>query len=894
MEYARSLYYAVGVLGSPGKSVEPVSDVQLIAALLLMLSGFLITAIVVDNVQKRFTASAFEQKEFFAVSTQIQLFLRRQNAPLAIHHRVKSFLDYWWSSHRGAIIGELLADLPRPVRLDVLRSICLPVLQTLALLQGVRTVRDQLEEVMVENAKFILYGQVMFQACFPLEGQHENADALMVFLELSLVVDMYIRSRLGFYDKKTTFGENHWLPHEHLEHGPHILQYMASLYWSFGLMSASSEPEFPKTTAQCVFSVITMTTGFFLFAYVIGNFTDIIELTSSETREFNAKMGAVRQMLNHFQLPEALQERLKTFYLFKRFHTITQEHILVHCLPPSLLTDIRLVHLKRMIEKVEFLSGMEGSVTRMLVSQFTQVLISRGEYVCKLGEKSSDMFFVLTGVLDVLLPLGVGNNATGANDSSQKVSGKKITPKNGAPTKLWRLGIRGASSRASIQRTSACEHLRKVNEISAGSYFGENGLFTNGRRNAYIQAQTSCILYKLSRESLELVFDRYPEWKEKVMRIVNIHREQTRLIQMSRDEQRRGTDATTEFHFRPWLKLFRCLKIFNVVSYLDELNRRSVVYEVTRFWYICLLYLLMIYWATCSYLAVSQEVGFGTEWDAWLPSVELEISDPSNPSSAQLARRFLRGLFFATTTFVKKARNLAPDTASLYAFNITLSFVGLITMSFVIGELASLFISFIGLEVDFRKNHIAIELYLARLHISDRLKTRAHAFMTSFWSSHAGVNYEDILNEMPRPIRTACVLHVSKEPVDWFIRKIISPVCWESSDELEAFRHSLVERLHFEGYPSNEGVIVEGSITRAISEFPAHMSKMFEVLATGADCYTAFSPLLQIIMPTDPLNWSASFRLTSKTVLLNGDGDGSDSSRKYVHDQDDDEIESLE
>ncbi|KAE9096293.1 hypothetical protein PF010_g15258 [Phytophthora fragariae] len=1264
LEYSRSLYYAVGVLASPGKSVEPATDVQLIAALVLMLSGFLITAIVVDNVQKRFTASAFEQKEFFATSTRIQLFLRRQNAPLAIHHRVKSFLDYWWSSHRGAVIGELLADLPRPVRLDVLRSICLPVLQTLALLQGIRAVRDKLEEVMVENAKFILYGQgeivyrhgdyvtgmffllegevcvvtaggpprevprggffgtaaltqqergegytehvsansgcillfvsrdqlhvmeaifpplkvelltlekrllnnklaksavnkemqrrirrqstvliirnaifgslkhhntvydpdsmfiltwetwvfvvmtaqwilVMFQSCFPLEDGHETADVIMVFMEICFVLDIYIRSRLGFYEygnkmmnvkrikrayfrsgtfaldvaallplylvnwsvpaherwdllnvnkllrlfkvprqlhaletrylkgttelrlfkllyytfmlshvlaciwfnfaskvavpnftstllpvtKKTAFGDNHWLPHAHLEHAPHILQYMASLYWSFGLMSASSEPEFPKTTAQCIFSVITMTSGFFLFAYVIGNFTDIIELTSSEAREFNAKMGAVRQMLNHFQLPDALQERLKTFFLFKRFHTITQEHILVHCLPPSLLTDIRLVHLKRMIEKVEFLSGMEGSVTRMLVSQFTQVLVSRGEFICRLGEKSSDMYFVFTGVLDVLLPLGVVNTSTGANgtgikERSEPRAEHNNSPKSAAPTKLWRLGIRRGSSGPNVQRNSLVEQLRKVNEISAGSYFGENGLFTNGRRNAHIQAQTSCILYKLSRESLELVFDRYPEWKEKVMRIVNIHREQSRLVQLSREEQNRGTDAATglmlsradimnqraerikeelqhvrlqdgesrhtamitsvgrallkwlerfvitplhclvegtevqsefhlawlrfmvvcilyismltpyqlamddlerstpmpviikafgllcelvfildvwfswhvrespasmelyeqelratykkermlwdtiaaipfhrflsDFHCGPSLRLLRCLKIFNVVSYLDELNRRSVTYEITRFWYICLLYLLMIYWAACAYLAVATEVGFGTEWDAWLPSQELVISNPEDPSPSQLALRFLRGLFFATTTFVKKARNLAPQTASLYAFHIAVSFVGLITMSFVLGELASLFISYIGLEVDFRKNHIAIEIYLARLRVSDQLKARAHAFMTSLWSSHAGVNYEEILGEMPRPIRTACVLHVSKEPVDWFIKKIITPICWEGADELDVFRHTLVEHLHFEGYPSDENIVVEGSIARAM------------------------------------------------------------------------------
>ncbi|KAL3656660.1 hypothetical protein V7S43_018439 [Phytophthora oleae] len=1241
LQYSRSLYYAVGVLASPGKSVEPTTDVQLIAAVLLMLSGFVITAIVVDNVQKRFTASAFEQKEFFATSTRIQLFLRRQNAPLVIHQRVKSFLDYWWSSHRGAVIGELLADLPRPIRLDLLKSICMPVLQTLALLQNVRPVQDKLEEIVVENAKFILYGQgeivyrhgdsvvgmffllegevcmvekgessrevprgaffgtaafaqqergegytehvsansgcilllvsrdqlhameaifpnlkeeflmlekrllgnklssmraqksaltmmkspskmlhifiagareffetvhdpdsrfilawetwvfvvmtiqwalVMFQACYPMEGGHRDADALMVFLELSFILDIQIRLRLGFYEfgnkimdparikrkylrsgtfvldlvallplfvvnwvverwdllnmnkllrlfkvprqihaletrylkhatelrlfkllyytfmlshflgcvwfnfssrvaipsffgeewKKTAFGENHWLPSEHLEHGPHILQYMASLYWSFGLMSASSEPEFPKTTAQCLFSAITMTTGFFLFAYVIGNFTDIIELKSAETKEFNAKMRSIRKLLEHFQMPESLQQRVKTFLLFKRYHSITQEGLLVHCLPPSLLTDIRLVHLKPMIEKVEFLRGMEGSITRMLVSHFTQVLISRGEFVCKYGESGSDMFFVFAGVLDILVPSRIANR----HCSTFKSVVRNLIPKPGTLNRI-------SPANDHEQPSKAQDQLAKVNEISAGRYFGENGLFTHGKRNAYVQAQTSCILYRLSRDSMELVFARYPKWKQKVLRIANIRREQERLMQLSRNEQQRGmatitglmlsradimneraerlkeelnlvrlkrsnserftilslslartanrlvlqpfrsvsdglihgVPVQTTFHLiwlrfmvfcsmyvaimmpyqlavdemnritaiattanavgllcevafildvwfswhvqesptalelyeqnlrsvykkqrmlfdviaaipfyglllvfrcRPWMKLLRCVKIVNVMGYLDEINRRNVANELTRFCHVWMLYLLVIHWAACGYLAVATEVGFGEEWESWLPSQELKISDPLNPSTSQLSRCFLRGLFFATTAFVKKARNMAPETAPLYAFQITMSFIGLITMSFVIGELATLFISYINLEVDFRKNHIAVELYLARLRVSDRLKARTYAFMTSLWSSHAGVNYDELLEEMPRPIRAACVLHASKEPLDWFIMKVITPICWEGNTAVDAFTLSVAEQLRFEGYPRDENVVTEGSIVRAM------------------------------------------------------------------------------
>ncbi|KAE9006501.1 hypothetical protein PF011_g11555 [Phytophthora fragariae] len=1255
LEYSRSLYYAVGVLASPGKSVEPTTDVQLVAALILMLSGFLITAGVVDNVQKRFTASAFEQKEFFATSTRIQLFLRRQNAPTAIHHRVKAFLDYWWSSHRGAVIGELLADLPRPIRLDLLRSICLPVLQTVALLHGVRPVLDKLEEVMVENAKFILYGQgeivyrhgdsvvglffllegevcvvekgetsrevprggffgtaaltqqergegytehvsansgcilllvsreqiqametifpelreealaleqrllgvkissmraikqkeftageeptsrilhnvlselgqlfsavhdpdswfvlawetwvflamtlqwalIMFQACYSLGDEYLNAEAVMLFLEISLLVDMQIRSRMGFYEfgnkvmdyprikrkyfrsgtfildivalvplyivnwclpvnqrwgllnankllrtfkvprqfhaletryvkhttelrlfkllyytlllshflgciwfnfaskeaaptfkaandaKQTAFGDNLWLPSKHLETGPHILQYMASLYWSFGLMSASSEPEFPKTTAQCIFSAFTMTSGFFLFAYVIGNFADIIELKSSETREFDAKMRAIRQMLTHFTIPEALQQRVKTFLLFKRYHTITQEDLLVHCLPPPLLTDIRLVHLNPMIEKVEFLRGMEGSITRMLVSQFTQILISRGEFVCRFGESGNDMFFIFTGVVDILVPSRIANRHLGAFKS---VVRNLVVKEGSEAVSAGRTGLSKVLG-GSEQPAKGPEQLQKVNELSAGCYFGENGLFTNGKRNASVQAQTSCILYRLSRESMELVFARYPKWKQKVLRIANIRREQERLVQLSRDEQRRGLATITGlmlsradimneraerlkeklnharlkrsnsarlsainltvvnwlkqrvlhplttlfdalvhgvpvqsgfhlgwlqfmvfctmftaiivpyqlsmdsmdrataiptivnaltllcevafvldvwvnwhvheslaalelyeqklrsvykkqrltfdliaaipvyglllvFHVHPWLKLLRCVKILNVIGYLDELNRRNVANELTRFCHVWTLYLLVIHWAACAYLAVAMEVGFGSEWDAWLPSQELEISDPQNPSPSQLARRFLRGVFFATTAFVKKARNLAPESASLYAFQISMSFTGLITMSFVIGELASLFISYIGLEVGFRKNHIAVELFLARLRVNDRLKSRTYAFMTSLWSSHAGVNYEELLTEdLPRPIRAACVLHASKEPLDWFVMKVFRPICWEGERSLVAFTLSLADKLRFEGYPRDENVITEGSIVRAM------------------------------------------------------------------------------
>lgn len=1233
-QYLRSLYYAANVLAALGETIEPHTVFEYKAAILFMISGFVITATVVDNVQKRFTASALEQKEFVASRTRILQFLRQQNAPLQIYQRVNSLLNFLWSAHRGAVISEILGDLPLSIKHEILRSICSPVLQTLALLAGVRPVLDELEVVVVDNVQFILYGQgevvyrqgdyatgiffllegsvcvitngsetrsvsvggffgtaaltqqelgegysehvsatsgcillyasrehllamesifpafskelvalelklrghklaktgnvggrlsirsdmsrsrlgrsspnllktirsplafdpdspfilawetllfflmtlqwitVFYQICFRIEKKHHIAsDALLGIVELSFFTDMYIRLRLGYYaygnkimnlrkirqtylssitfwidviallplyivnwtlpagrqidtinmnkllrvfkvptqlhalesrylkitlelrifkllyytfllshvfgclwfnfashaawknivrdPSESSFGKDKWLPSKELENATFSEQYFASLFWSFGLMSASSTGKLPKSSYECIFSVVTMTFGFFLFAYVIGNFTDILELSAADDSEFLVLMGSVRRMISYFRIPQEFQNRLTTYLFFKHYHVSTNEYKFERYLPPSLITDIRLVHLKHMIDKVEFLSGMEGPVTRMLVSQFKQLLVPRDEFVCKYGEEGSDMFFVFSGVLDVLMPSDV------------------IPPcdSNGGKTPL-RLEV----------ATSSKFSLVKINEVSAGSYFGENGLFTNSLRNAYVRAQTSCILYKLSRESLELVFERYPDWKRKVLHIANIQQEQQRLTRLSQEQQQcsafgggtsvlsqldlinekaelleeelqlvrirrtnklangsrpitynllmrtcetylgrqfitllrvivNGTQAQSFFHIvwlkfmvvctlyiaivvpyrialdpmsrttplttivkslelfcecmfaldiwihwqlneskdsmelyeqnhrvvytkenlvwdmiaaipvhhllsditgSLWFRPFRCFKVVNLVTYIQEINRKNISSEFSKLAGVFILYGLAIYWVACVYLTIPQYSGYGDEWNAWRPSVRIQITDPDNPSFEQLLLRLLRGAFYGTTVFVKKGKNFTPEVTSHYIFSLCASCLGLLVMSLVISEVASIFISYINIEIDFRRQHIAVEKCLARLKVSEDIKKRTQAFMSARWSSHAGVNYEVIFEQVPTSIRTDCIMLISEKPVMWFVNSVFQPICWDSDDKLQGFAQSITENLQLEDYPRDENVLLEGNISRAM------------------------------------------------------------------------------
>ncbi|TYZ68635.1 hypothetical protein PybrP1_009543 [[Pythium] brassicae (nom. inval.)] len=1227
-QYARSFYYAANVLTGLGRTMEPDSNTQYAIALLFMSSGFMITAVVVDNVQKRFTASAYDEKQFFAVRSRIQLFLRRQHAPFSLHQRVNTFLDYWWAAHRGALIGRLLVDLPLGYRREILRSVCKPALQTLALLLGVRPCLNALEEVFVDNAQFILYGQdevlyeegdnahglfflleggvklttrleskakdvplggcfgtralqteaeaqsgyaetaiaasgcvvlffsreklALLHAVFPplesalsrlekrlldtklsksafaaraggasgplstnplvrcLTGQsasidpdskfmaawetwlfvamtvqwmlviqhicfgvandkHWSVDGVTVALEASFLVDVYMRTRVGYHEfgnkvmdpakirrryfrsrafavdvlallplfainwtssavrleifninkllrllkvptqfqaleerylklamelrlfkllyytfllahffgslyfdfaahasqvyslglgqaRETNFGSNKWLPSAELEHAPFARQYSSSVFWAFGLMSASQQGELPKTSVQCVFSVATMIAGFFLFAYVVGNFADIIELVDAENREFNDKLGSMRHLLAHFTIPPAIEAKMKTFFFFKRFHSITQEELLADCLPPSLVTDIRLVNLHTMIVKVPFLGNMEGAITRMLVSHFSQVLVLKDDYVYRQGDDGTDMFFVFTGILNVLIPVTVAR--------------KPDFHRSRGP---------GGGNRPSTVEVDV-KALKRLSEITSGDFFGENALFSDAPRNAFVRAKTSCILYALSRQSLEMVFELYPRWKKHVLQTVKIQQKQQRLNAPSNDRRQReggasqrsertdtsaavdneeqrcdassnsvdelppvgapavqsvmvaqgvvchlppwaralllGVEAQSPLHLlwlrvvavstgfiaiivpyrlafdacsrwtpaaatanllqiactlifaldvwvnwklkesevsieiyeekhrdsytsgrllwdvvaalpvdylalpfaaHPlWFCLPRCVKVANIVHYMNEIHRQSVSYEWARFKTIWLLYLLAMYWSACVYLGVASLDGYGTEWNGWLPTEHVHITDPSRPSSAQLGLRIFRGVFFAVTAFVKKGRTFAPESTSTDVFTIGVCFVGLLTMSFMIGEISSLYISFIGNEVKFRKDQIEVELYLSHWKIGAAMKARVRLFLATLWSSHRGVNYQHVFDELPRSIRRETVLHIAELPMKALMTRVFRPLAHGDAGSIKVLTGAIADKLRFEIYPRGEWVVVEGTIPKGM------------------------------------------------------------------------------
>lgn len=1285
-QYTWSLYFATATITTLGKYTPPTSTFEYAVALILMLCGFFATAVVVDNVQKRFTLSAVEQKEFLIRRARIQKFLRSQVFPTIVHQRVNAFLDFWWFSHRGAVAGELVSELPDTIKRPILRSMCHPALQTLSLLSGVRDVLDNLQQAFVDNAKFILYGQgeVVYRQgeyasglYFLLEGEviviadgtvpctlikggfigtaslhlsetsvsfservtartgcvmvflsrehlddmhkvfptlsmalkalekrlqaskltkadeayvggpgggpqlpaqmtletrilrrlgvtdllfdpddtptsiwkawvfylivaqsfkvimnigfrvstenQASSDSILVLIEIFFVLDLYFYSRLGYYEYGNkimdcrrirtryfhsaqfvidvialiplflanwmtssryelvnmnkllrlshlprsfrrleqkhlnltlvlrvfklllychilshllgcvwfSFGlansmSPSWLPPASLISKGTVVQYLASLFWSFGVISGSNLASLPETPQQCVYTVVVLLCGIVIFSVVVGHLSDVAELVNADTRDFNAKLSSLRHLLRHFRLPLSIESKLKTHYFFQRYHTITQEHILERCLPPSLLTEIRLVHLHPMINKVAFLAGMEGSVTRMLVAQFCQMLVVKDEFVFRYGEEGNDMYFIFTGIIEIFVP---AETLRRRRSSELKLQALK-SPEHGE--------FHSYFPTTDPSKPHAMSQVKKVNELTAGGYFGEVAMFTSNPRSAHSRSKTSCVLYKLSRRSLELVFDRYPDWKSKVVKIVNIQQEQQHLKNLYMQEQQepssrsasanqdepnevdvrptssrvksfaenvagpvrsrrrrmssvvsstttsvgsfvfpkqaplvpsksmrltpatdkesmtwidrllQGTDAQSTFHIRwllvicvativmavvvpyriafdelarpavlplleravegicellfaadiwlnwnmkdspmsmelyqrpfskaykdrqlwvdafaafpidhfladfyvsPALRINRCLKLINFPHYMAECSRRSIAYERTRVMTIAILWLVLAHWCACTYYVVANaSMSQTSSWNSWAPPSDIMFvtDDVESPSTMLLVRRFLRSLFFAAAVLLKRGKIFTPDDALEYCFTIAACVAGFFLLAFLVSEVATLYVSYINNEVDFRTMHIAVDAYLDRWQIGSKLKSRCHAFLSSLWSSHRGVDYRGIFDELPPVLRTESIVHIAQKPLHAFCASFFRPFATmhPQDRDMESLVQTIAQHLRYQGYPRDENVVIEGSVT----------TEMYFVARGSLVSYVANST-------------AASGRLGSRTVI---------------------------
>ncbi|KAF0695147.1 Aste57867_14044 [Aphanomyces stellatus] len=161
-QYTRAVQYGAVCLTNLGLTHQPNSLGEYVLAFLLMLCGMLLISTIIDEVQKRVTASAIEQMEFLSTRSRILHFLHKQKVPQDIHKRVDVFLEFWWSVHRGANINALLGELPMSIRREIFMHMCAPTFNIVKQMKDVGEHYGRVSSLLVDNLVVHLHGQGEF------------------------------------------------------------------------------------------------------------------------------------------------------------------------------------------------------------------------------------------------------------------------------------------------------------------------------------------------------------------------------------------------------------------------------------------------------------------------------------------------------------------------------------------------------------------------------------------------------------------------------------------------------------------------------------------------------------------------------------------------------------
>jgi hypothetical protein len=198
-------------------------------------------------------------------------------------------------------------------------------------------------------------------------------------------------------------------------------------------------------------------------------------------------------------------------------------------------------------------------------------------------------------------------------------------------------------------------------------------------------------------------------------------------------------------------------------------------------------------------------------WMSSLPHRDIFKIKPREPTQDAIFR-LLRCLYYSMTVYTGQWIVNEPRTLIEFAFCFLVMVFGLFLLGYVVGEASTLCIYLIQNEVEFQINQMNIMEFLVRKRIADRdMEHRVHSFLSYWWSSHSGVTYHTILEQLPKHIRAQAVLEIARASIASFVMRYMHPLSQDVAS-MEKLMFALAHRLVFEGYPAGETVIVQGNI----------------------------------------------------------------------------------
>ncbi|KAL2628771.1 hypothetical protein R1flu_013457 [Riccia fluitans] len=180
-KYFYCLWFGLNGLSSLGQGFKVSTYAwEVLFAIVIVISGFLLFALLIGNVQKYLSSVGRRSDEMRLKRRDAEEWMNHRDLPLGLRNRVRRYDQYKWFETQGVDEQGLMNNLPQDLRRDIKRHLCLNLVKRVHLFnkmddQLLDAICERLQPVLhIENSCIVREGDPVVEMVFIIRGQVES------------------------------------------------------------------------------------------------------------------------------------------------------------------------------------------------------------------------------------------------------------------------------------------------------------------------------------------------------------------------------------------------------------------------------------------------------------------------------------------------------------------------------------------------------------------------------------------------------------------------------------------------------------------------------------------------------------------------------------------------